>query len=76
MSLRRSEITEKNPFSNFIYADTSCVSAVVVCLGLVDPDNGQLELSSMVFGSTGTYRCDGGYNLNGSMSHVCMADEK
>ena len=40
----------------------------------MDPANGQVELPSMVFGSTATYSCDRGYNLNGSMSRVCMGD--
>ena len=42
----------------------------------MDPDNGEVELSTatMVFGSTASYSCDRGYNLNGSMSRVCMAN--
>ena len=50
------------------------VLAVVVCPALVDPENGQVELSDMIFGSTATYSCDRGYNLNGSMSRVCVGD--
>ena len=47
---------------------------VVVCPELMDPDNGQVELSDTVFGSAATYSCDDGYNLNGSVSRMCMAD--
>ena len=58
---------------NYIHIYVSCVSAVVVCPALMDPDNGQVELFDMVFGSTATYSCDTGYNLNGSVSRMCMA---
>ena len=58
---------------NLIHIHT-CASAVVVCPGLMNPDNGQVELSDMVFGSIATYSCDTGYNLNGSVTRMCMAD--
>ena len=51
----------------------SCAPAVVVCPALMDPNNGQVEPSDMVFGLTATYNWDTRYNFNGSMSHVCMA---
>ena len=50
------------------------ICAVVVCPELLDPDNGQVQLSDVVFESTATYSCDTGYNLNGSVSRMCMAD--
>ena len=51
----------------------SCAPAVVVFPTLMDPNNGQIELSDMLFGSTATYNCDTWYNFNGSMLRVCMA---
>ena len=51
-----------------------CVFTVVVCPELMDPDDGQVELSNMVFGSVATYNCDTGYSLNGSVSRMCMAN--
>ena len=74
--LEKTLVMVKHPISSIIYADTSCEFAVVVCPELMSPTNGRIELSSMVFGSTATYICDRGYNLNGSMSRVCMANEE
>ena len=58
----------------FINVSAPCASTVVVCPELMDPDNGSVQLSDMVFGSIATYTCETGYILNGSMSRDCMAD--
>ena len=45
------------------------------CGSLDDPDNGQVELSSTVFGSTANYSCNLGYSLsNGNNTRTCEAD--
>ena len=40
----------------------------------MDPDNGQVVLSGMAFGSVANYSCDSGYILMGSELRMCMAD--
>ena len=50
-----------------------CVSAVVDCGSLDDPDNGQVNFSNTTFESTANYTCDLGYNLNGNSTRTCEA---
>ena len=45
--------------------------ADVVCPELMNPDNGQVNLLGMDFGSVASYSCDSGYNLIGSVIRMC-----
>ena len=50
------------------------ISIVVDCGSLDDPENGQVELSSTIFGATANYNCSQGYSLsNGNSTRTCEA---
>ena len=52
-----------------------CVSVVVDCGPLRDPDNGMVDTSrGTTYNSRATYTCDKGYNLNGTDSRICQPD--
>ena len=45
---------------------------VVDCGGLLDPDNGIVQLSGTVFGSQANYSCVNGYKLVGVTTRTCL----
>ncbi len=45
--------------------------AAVDCGALTDPANGTVDVSITTFGSTATYTCETGYNLNGTADRMC-----
>ena len=50
------------------------VSAVVDCLNLTSPSNGQVSLTTTTFGSVATYSCEEGYLLEGFPMRECQAN--
>ena len=55
---------------------THLSKSVVQCDPLVNPDNGQVSVSSNDFGSDASYSCDTGYNLVGTSAVTCQADQQ
>ena len=47
---------------------------VVDCGELDNPNNGQVSLDGIIFGSIATYTCDTGFNLIGDMERICQAN--
>ena len=57
------------------YSQTLQVPNIQDCGPLVNPENGQVNISSgTTFGSTATYTCNTGYTLSGPQSRTCGAD--
>ena len=50
------------------------MDVVIVCEDLPDPDNGQVDLSGNIPGSTATYTCNNGFMLQGVSPRNCMDD--
>ena len=46
------------------------------CGDLDNPDNGQVSQTGTTFGSTATYNCGDGYELDGEKTRTCQANEK
>ena len=44
------------------------------CGDLDDIDNGEVSFNATTEGSTATYSCDAGYELNGDTTRTCLAD--
>ena len=47
---------------------------VVDCEDLLAPSNGDVMVSTTVFGSTATYSCNDGYTLEGVTTRTCLAN--
>lgn len=54
------------------------VVCVFVCLAncgdLIDPDNGEVDVSSTLEDGIAIYSCDGGFALLGVSARVCLAN--
>ena len=52
-----------------------CISTAISaeCPYLVDPDNGNVDYQTQE-GSTATYTCDTGYQLDGTPTRTCQSD--
>ena len=65
--------TTKKPTSNriipYIYTVVDCGNGT-----LNDPTDGQVSFTTTTFGSTATYSCNTGYNLQGVATRTCQAD--
>ena len=47
-------------------------STAIMCEELENPENGLVEFTSRLPGSTATYTCDAGFNLIGSQTRTCL----
>ncbi len=47
---------------------------MVTCPALTNPTNGLVSVDSNTVGSTATYTCDTGYDVNGATTVTCGAD--
>ena len=52
---------------------TSPIS-VALCPALTDPANGTVTWTGLIPGSTATYTCDEGFELNGVQNRTCQSD--
>ncbi len=48
--------------------------AAVDCMGLSNPIDGMVALTTTTFESTATYSCNTGYTLTGGSTRMCGAD--
>ena len=46
----------------------------MACPELSDPVDGEVVTTGVVAGSTATYACDNGYNIEGPLVRVCGSD--
>ena len=58
--------------SGFLYL-TSLIS-IALCPSLTDPANGMVMWTGLNPGSTATYTCDEGFELNGVETRTCQSD--
>ncbi len=63
--------TVPSQFDSLFYY-TLYFHAVITCPPLTDPTNGQVTVTSRVFGSIATYDCDSGFILVGETSRTCL----
>ncbi|XP_064386180.1 sushi, von Willebrand factor type A, EGF and pentraxin domain-containing protein 1-like isoform X2 [Halichondria panicea] len=57
-----------------VWSGTNPTCTLVDCGPLTDPTNGMITLSTTTFGSTATYSCNSGHNLNGDTTRTCGAN--
>ena len=64
-------------FSSFLPSCLSLLSFFPVCVTcpeLSHPENGQVMWTGLTPGSTATYTCDVGFELNGAQTRTCQSD--
>ena len=55
----------------------NCTAVLVVCPNDLGVNNGRVSYSTpgdTIVGTTATYTCDDGFNLNGKMDRVCQSN--
>ena len=68
--------TNLYPIDNVDLHHPSALSlcTAVTCPSLPDPTNGRVSYGSRDYTSAATYTCDFGYELFGSVTHICQAN--